>query len=79
MAIKIPKDHIINQPFQFQGPPKFTQIEIGIFGLKIYHLATLRSISLCNILVQWDLRKTGFCCFFRENFDRNFFITSLSF
>jgi hypothetical protein len=27
------------QPFPFQGPPKFTQI--GIFGLKIYHLATL--------------------------------------
>jgi hypothetical protein len=25
--------------FQFQGPPKFTQI--GILGLKNYHLATL--------------------------------------
>jgi hypothetical protein len=30
---------IIYQPFPIQGPPKFTQI--GIFGLKIYHLATL--------------------------------------
>jgi hypothetical protein len=29
----------IHQPFPFQGPQKFTQI--GIFGLKIYHLATL--------------------------------------
>jgi hypothetical protein len=29
------------QPFPFQGPPKFSQI--GIFGLKIYHLATLNS------------------------------------
>jgi hypothetical protein len=27
------------QPFPFQGPPKFTQI--GIFGLKKCHLATL--------------------------------------
>jgi hypothetical protein len=27
------------QHFPFQGPPKFTQI--GIFGLKINHLATL--------------------------------------
>jgi hypothetical protein len=36
----------INQPFPFQGPPKFNQIVI--FGLKIYHLATLavRSIMM---------------------------------
>jgi hypothetical protein len=30
-------------PFPFQGPPKFTQI--GIFGLKIKHLATLVGIE----------------------------------
>jgi hypothetical protein len=29
----------MNQHFPFQGPPKFTNI--GIFGLKINHLATL--------------------------------------
>jgi hypothetical protein len=29
----------IYQPFPFSGPPKITQI--GIFGLKIYPLATL--------------------------------------
>jgi hypothetical protein len=31
--------HRMCQPFTFQGPPKFTHI--GIFGLKVYHLATL--------------------------------------
>jgi hypothetical protein len=35
----IPNGHRICKPFPFQGPPKFTQFEI--FGLKIYHLATL--------------------------------------
>jgi hypothetical protein len=46
MAIKytkwpeyIPNVHRIYQAFLFKGPPKFTQIRI--FGLKIYHLATL--------------------------------------
>jgi hypothetical protein len=29
----------MDQHLPLQGPPKFTQI--GIFGLKIYHLATL--------------------------------------
>jgi hypothetical protein len=37
----IPNVLRIYQPFPFQGPPKFTPI--GIFGLKIYHLATLVS------------------------------------
>jgi hypothetical protein len=44
---KLPKDHHtyipngygIYQPLQFQGPPKFAQI--GNFGLKVSHLATL--------------------------------------
>jgi hypothetical protein len=34
-----PNCHKIYQHIQFQGPPKFSQI--GIFGLKIDHLATL--------------------------------------
>jgi hypothetical protein len=37
----IPNGHKIYQPFTFQGPKKITQI--GIFGLKIYNLATLFS------------------------------------
>jgi hypothetical protein len=39
MAQNIPTDHKTYQHFPFPGPPKFPQI--GIFGLKIYHLATL--------------------------------------
>jgi hypothetical protein len=38
----IPNGHGIYQPFPFQGRPKFTQI--GTFGLKICHLATLHWI-----------------------------------
>jgi hypothetical protein len=34
------------RPFPFQGHPKFTQI--GIFGLKTYHLATLLSIPFLS-------------------------------
>jgi hypothetical protein len=41
--LNIPNGHKINQLFTFQGPPKFTQI--GIFGLKRNHLATLLQIS----------------------------------
>jgi hypothetical protein len=33
----------IYQPLPFQGPQKFTQI--GIFGLKLYHLATLARMN----------------------------------
>jgi hypothetical protein len=36
---ELPNGQRIYQPFPIQGPPKFTQI--GIFGLKIYQLATL--------------------------------------
>jgi hypothetical protein len=38
----IPDAHEIYQHFTFQGPPKVTQI--GIFVLKINHLATLNRI-----------------------------------
>jgi hypothetical protein len=38
-----PNVHKIYQLLPLQGPPKF--IQIGIFGLKIYHLATLVEIS----------------------------------
>jgi hypothetical protein len=48
------------QHFPFQGPPKFTHI--GIFGLKMYHLATLPGgVSIennrhaSNITVVWLL------------------------
>jgi hypothetical protein len=40
---KIPDGHKIYQHFPILGPPKF--IQIGIFGLKINHLATLRSFT----------------------------------
>jgi hypothetical protein len=35
----IPNGHMIYQHLTLQDPPKFTQV--GIFCLKIYHLATL--------------------------------------
>jgi hypothetical protein len=35
-----PNDNKIDQDFPLPDPPKFTQI--GIFGLKTNHLATLR-------------------------------------
>jgi hypothetical protein len=38
-AKSIPNGHKRYQHFPVQGPPKFAQI--GIFGLKINHLATL--------------------------------------
>jgi hypothetical protein len=38
----IPNDHKIHQPFPTQNSPKFTQM--GIFGLKRNHLATLMLI-----------------------------------
>jgi hypothetical protein len=37
----IPNGHKIYQYFAFKGPPKYTRI--GIFGLKITHLATVMS------------------------------------
>jgi hypothetical protein len=40
----IPNGHEIYQHFPFQGPPKCT--EIGIYGLKLNHLATLAWLSL---------------------------------
>jgi hypothetical protein len=40
----IPNGHKIYQHFPFQGTPKFTQI--GIFGLKTNHLATLLRTSI---------------------------------
>jgi hypothetical protein len=38
--------HNIYHYFPFQGPQKSTQI--GIFGLKIYHLATLGSCTIAK-------------------------------
>jgi hypothetical protein len=43
----IPNDHMTYQHLPLQDPPKFTQI--GTFGFKIYHLATLHVlISRCR-------------------------------
>jgi hypothetical protein len=42
MAIYIPNDHRIYQRFQLQSSSKFSYF--GIFGLKMYHLATLDKI-----------------------------------
>jgi hypothetical protein len=57
MAIKqtkrpsyVPNDHRIYRPFQFQCPSKFTQI--GNFGLKANHLATLVQ-ALALFLSHW--------------------------
>jgi hypothetical protein len=41
---KFKRPYVQCQPFPFQGPPKFTQI--GIVGLKRYHLATLVSAGV---------------------------------
>jgi hypothetical protein len=40
MAVNIPNGHKIHQHFPFQDSPKYSQI--GIFGMKINHLATLK-------------------------------------
>jgi hypothetical protein len=48
------------QHLPLQDPPKFTPIEI--FGLKIWHLATLVHLPGSGILAQWNesdgVRKT---------------------
>jgi hypothetical protein len=41
MSVNRSNGHKIYQPLPLQDPPQSTQI--GIFGLKIYHLATLLS------------------------------------
>jgi hypothetical protein len=42
----IPNGHKMYQHFPIEGPQKFTQI--GIFGLKTKHLATMNSQRLRN-------------------------------
>jgi hypothetical protein len=56
--MNIPNAHWIYQHFLFQGPPKYTQN--GIFGLKIYHLATLAvmSASMSRALTFRRIRQT---------------------
>jgi hypothetical protein len=51
--LHITNDHKIYKRFPFQGPPKFTQI--GIFGLKRNHLATLIVISKVSLPVRQAL------------------------
>jgi hypothetical protein len=50
----IPNGHKIYQHIQLQDPPKFTQI--GIFRLKIYHLATLLETRLLHIIKEFRKR-----------------------
>jgi hypothetical protein len=45
--------------FQFKDPPKFTQI--GIFGLKANHLATLFYRQKTKALLNWPLGLIGKC------------------
>jgi hypothetical protein len=56
----IPNDqkygHKIDQDFQLQGPPKFTQI--GIFRLKVYHLATLGAL-LAQVIIFYKKKKSS--------------------
>jgi hypothetical protein len=49
----IPNGHKIYQKFVIEGPPKCTQI--GIFGLKINHLATLHSRRGCQIFLDTNI------------------------
>jgi hypothetical protein len=53
----IPNGHKIYQPFPFLGFPKFTQI--GIFGLKIYHLARVARFFLVQHTKTGKLYKTA--------------------
>jgi hypothetical protein len=51
----IPNGHKIYQHFPFQCPPK--HIKFGIFGMKIFHLATLSTITKTwqqSFTVFWD-------------------------
>jgi hypothetical protein len=66
MAVNIPSVHKLYQHLLLQDPPKFTQI--WIFGLKIYHLATLlrtRSFStrVRTLRPGVDVMITIFCDF----------------
>jgi hypothetical protein len=47
----IPNSHLIHQYFTLEGHPKYTQI--GIFGMKINHLATLQG-SLWSAYVSYS-------------------------
>jgi hypothetical protein len=58
----IPCGHIIFQPLPFPGPPKFTQI--GIFGIKIYHLATLLENDRFEAEIYFLLFSQNFFFFF---------------
>jgi hypothetical protein len=53
MSVINPNGHRIYKPFPFRGPPKFTQI--GIFGLKIYHLASLDYASNITFLLLFSV------------------------
>jgi hypothetical protein len=78
MAIKYAKwpenwsnGHKIYKHLQLLDPPKFTQI--GIFGVKINHLATLESISRPrSSSLLGDRRRLSFYVAKRNNFENNY-------
>jgi hypothetical protein len=55
MAANIPNGRKINRIFPFQDPPECTQI--GIFRMKIIHLATLVMPNACLTLQHKNLKK----------------------
>jgi hypothetical protein len=61
MYIDTPNSHKIYILFPLQVPPKYTQI--GIFGMKINHLATLALTALLH-LCPHVLEKYSLICFF---------------
>jgi hypothetical protein len=65
--LNIPNGHKIYQYFPFQGPPKYTQG--GIFGMKIFHLASLLPSCFANA-------KDSCCC---KIVSSSFFIISKRF
>jgi hypothetical protein len=70
----VPNGHKIYQHFPFKGPPKYTKI--GIFGLKINHLATLVG---CHFETPRTKNKFSFqseCVFFRKMLKQRHFYFS---
>jgi hypothetical protein len=56
MTIKIPNGYKIYEHFPFQGLPKYPQI--GVFGMQIYHLATLHPSQYSILRISATFGKT---------------------
>jgi hypothetical protein len=46
MVIEIPNGHELHQNFTSQGLTKYTKV--GIFGMKLYHLANLANLGILS-------------------------------